>query len=221
MPAAVIGHIDSAMPQLVASGFYGKIPARGDFVQAGLPRSFTDPWADWMQRMLAASRAILGEAWLPAWLEAPVWRFMLAPGVCGPDAALGLWLPSVDRIGRYFPLTLALLTKEAADLSRLIREGGGFLAAAECAGRDALANDLPPEALAAQTEMALAALPADPGVDPLLYPAARGLWWTEGAARVPPDAFASPELPKAARFAAMLDAATPVLPWPMYRSKPI
>ena len=163
---------------------------------------------------------MLGDAWLPAWLEAPVWRFALIPGTCGPGAVLGLWLPSVDRIGRYFPLTLAAVT-EKADLSRLVREGGGFLAAAERAGRDALANDLPPEALAAQTEMALAALPADPGVDPLLYPAAQGLWWTEGAARVPPDAFASPELPKAARFAAMLDAATPVLPWPLYRSKPI
>ena len=205
----------------IITGFFGKIPARGDFVGVGLPRSFSEPWHGWMQRMLAASRRLLGEAWLAAWLEGPIWRFALTTGTCGTAAVVGLWLPSVDRIGRYFPLTLALVTKEAADLSRLIREGGGFLAAAECAGRDGLANDLPPEALAAQTDMALAALPADPGVDPLLYPAARGLWWTEGAARVPPDAFASPELPKAARFAAMLDAATPVLPWPLYRSKPI
>lgn len=211
MPAALTGPIDAAVRQFAAVGFYGKIPARGDFVQAGLPRSFIDPWDDWMQRMLASSRTMLGEAWLPAWLEAPVWHFALMPGICGPGAMLGLWLPSVDRIGRYFPLTLAAVTNEA-DLSRLIQEGGGFLAAAERAGREALANDLPPEALAAQTEAALAALPADPGIDPLLYPAAQGLWWTEGAARVPPDAFAGPELPDGAKFAAMLDAAAPVLP---------
>ena len=28
-------------------GFSGKVPARGDFVHAGLPRDFTDPWHDW------------------------------------------------------------------------------------------------------------------------------------------------------------------------------
>lgn len=211
MPAALIGPIDLAMQQFAAFGFYGKIPARGDFVLTGLPRSFIDPWDDWMQRMLTSSQTMLGEAWLPAWLEAPVWRFALMPGTCGPGAVLGLWLPSVDRIGRYFPLTLAAVTNEA-DLSWLIREGGGFLAAAERAGRDALANDLTPEALAAQTEAALAALPADPGVDPLLYPAVQGLWWTEGAVRVPPDVFAGQELPDGAKFAAMLDNAAPVLP---------
>ena len=87
-------------------GFFGKLPARGDFVRAGLPRSFIDPWDAWLQQVLPASRRILGEAWEPAWLEAPVWRFALPPNLCGPEPVVGLWLPSVDRAGRYFPLML-------------------------------------------------------------------------------------------------------------------
>jgi type VI secretion system protein ImpM len=187
-----------------AAGFCGKIPARGDFVGVGLPRSFSEPWHGWMQRMLAASRRLLGEAWLAAWLEGPIWRFALTTGTCGTAAVVGLWLPSVDRVGRYFPLTLAAVTAES-DLSQLVDCCGGFLAAAEEAGRDALANDLPPEALATRIEAAAAAPPADPGIDPRRYPAAAALWWTAGAPRVAPEAFAGPALPDEARFAAMLD----------------
>jgi type VI secretion system protein ImpM len=131
------------------------------------------------------------------------------PGLCGPGAVLGLWLPSVDRIGRYFPLTLAAVTARAG-LSRLVSIGGGFLAAAEGAGREALANDLPPEALARQIAAAVAAPPADPGIDPRRYPAAQAIWWTEGAPRVIPGAFPCAALPDEAGFAAMLDAAAPL-----------
>ena len=98
------------MPGDVIVGFYGKLPARGDFVRAGLPRDFIDPWDDWLQSVMAGSRTLMGEAWLPAFLEAPVWRFTLPPGMCGAQAALGLMLPSVDRAGRYFPLTFAALS---------------------------------------------------------------------------------------------------------------
>jgi type VI secretion system protein ImpM len=186
-----------------AMGFHGKIPARGDFVQAGLPRKFTDPWDDWMQRMVAASRAVLGDAWLPAWLDAAIWRFALSPGICGPNAVIGLWIPSVDRVGRYFPLTLAAVARDA-DVRELLREGGGFLAAAQDAGRDALENDLPPDELAARLAAAIKMPPTNPGADPSLCPAHGGLWWTDGASRVSAGAFASGGLPDENVFSAML-----------------
>ena len=97
------------MSGIVVPASIGKLPARGDFVRAGLPRDFTDPWDDWLQSVMAGSRALMGEAWLPAFLEAPVWRFTLPPGMCGEQAVLGLMLPSVDKAGRYFPLTFAAL----------------------------------------------------------------------------------------------------------------
>jgi type VI secretion system protein ImpM len=196
----------AAFPEVLV-GFHGKIPARGDFVQSGLPRRFVEPWDAWMQRGLTASRAELGAAWLPAWLEAPVWRFALPAGPCGPHAALGLWLPSVDRVGRYFPLTLAALVPDA-DPAALIAAGGGFLAAAEEAGRAALADDLAPEALALRLAAAREAARAEAGIAMSRCPLAGALWWTEGGPRVPAGAFATAALPEAAAFAAMIDAGT-------------
>ena len=61
----------------VIAGFYGKLPARGDFVRGALPRDFTDRWDAWLAPAIAGSRERMGEAWLPAFLEAPVWRFAL------------------------------------------------------------------------------------------------------------------------------------------------
>jgi type VI secretion system protein ImpM len=188
-----------------AIGFCGKLPARGDFVASGLPRRFVETWHDWMQRVLAGSRDALGKDWVAAWLEAAVWRFALSPDICGPDAVLALWMPSVDRIGRYFPLTFAAAVP-GADPTILIRGGGGFLAAAECAGRDALGRDLAPDAVAARFAAAAAAAPRDAGADPTMCPPAGALWWSQGSPRVPPTAFATSSLPDAAMFAAMLDA---------------
>ncbi len=47
-------------------------------------------------------------------MSAPVWRFTLPPGAAGPKALLGVMMPSVDRVGRKFPLTLASVTGEAS-----------------------------------------------------------------------------------------------------------
>lgn len=187
------------------AGFYGKIPARGDFVGAGLPARFVDPWHRWMQRMLSAARAALDDAWLPAWLEAPIWQFAFTSGVCGPDPAIGLWMPSVDRVGRHFPLAVAMLAPqgEAADL---LRQQGPFLAAAERAGLDALERDIGPDEITAQLA---AAAPHEPGavtVDPLHLPENGALWWTAGAPRVPATAVVTSALPDETAFVAMLDA---------------
>jgi type VI secretion system protein ImpM len=70
-------------------GFFGKLPARGDFLRVGLPRSFTDPLDDWLRRALAASRALFGERWAEVWEAAPIWRFALPPGACGPSPVTG------------------------------------------------------------------------------------------------------------------------------------
>ncbi|HHH46600.1 MAG TPA: type VI secretion system-associated protein TagF [Thiotrichales bacterium] len=88
-------------------GFFGKVHTHGDFVQRDLPRHFVEPWDAWLQQSIAVSREQLGDDWLDRYLVSPVWRFALAPGICGEEAWLGLLMPSVDRVGRYFPLTLA------------------------------------------------------------------------------------------------------------------
>lgn len=89
-----------------AAGFYGKLPCKGDFLERRVSREFVDTWDAWLQQALMASREQLQDRWLNAYLTGPVWRFALADGVCGSGAYAGVMLPSVDRVGRYFPLTL-------------------------------------------------------------------------------------------------------------------
>ena len=89
-----------------AAGFYGKLPCKGDFLQRRVAQEFVDTWDAWLQQCLFASREQLQERWLNAYLTSPVWRFALAEGVCGSGTYAGVMVPSVDRVGRYFPLTL-------------------------------------------------------------------------------------------------------------------
>lgn len=88
-------------------GFYGKLPSLGDFVSRRLGADFIQPWDLWLRESLAESRARLGEAWLDTYLTSPLWRFVLTPGVAGQSTWVGVLMPSVDRVGRYYPLTLA------------------------------------------------------------------------------------------------------------------
>ncbi len=92
-------------------GWYGKLPTLGDFASRRLEADFIEPWDLWLGEALQAQRDALGEAWLDAYLNSPPWRFVLSPGVLpgvDPDRVYaGVLVPSVDRVGRYFPLTLA------------------------------------------------------------------------------------------------------------------
>lgn len=101
MPVPVV------MNSSTATGLYGKLPCAGDFVTRSLPTAFVAPWDDWLQRSLVASRAKLGSRWTDLYLESPLWRFAMQSQVCGTQAWAGVLMPSVDRAGRYFPLTLA------------------------------------------------------------------------------------------------------------------
>jgi type VI secretion system protein ImpM len=152
-------------------GFYGKLPSEGDFVTRRLPWEFTSAWDDWLQQGMHASRASLGERWLELYLSAPIWRFQLAPGVCGPLGWRGVFFASVDRVGRYFPLTLAFVsapgtrTGQGVAPSLAVDEARWFAAEeAALAGLDpALPIDEFERALQALAEPAAEA--ADPGAD--------------------------------------------------------
>ena len=181
-----------------SAGFFGKLPARGDFVRDGLPGSFVGPWDDWVRRVLVGSQDQLGAGWLPAWMEAPVWRFALAPGLCGPAPALGLMLPSVDRAGRYFPLTFATLSAPVLSADEPWDDRGdvaAWLDRSEAAGVSALEQGLGPDQVAALVPAPL------PGAG---VPADGSLWWTTGAPRVAATRLRFATLPDVAGFTRML-----------------
>jgi type VI secretion system protein ImpM len=89
-----------------APGFFGKVPAVGDFVSRRLPRNFLDPWDQWLQSAIVDSQTQLAGTWLEHYLSSPIWRFALSEDVAGPFPCSGIMMPSVDKSGRYFPLTV-------------------------------------------------------------------------------------------------------------------
>lgn len=87
-------------------GAYGKMPGLGDFLRMGVGSGFVAAWDRWLQVTLFEARATLGHAWTDCYMSAPIWRFALAPGLAGRYPVFGVLMPSVDRVGRQFPLTL-------------------------------------------------------------------------------------------------------------------
>ncbi|MET0507237.1 MAG: type VI secretion system-associated protein TagF [Burkholderiaceae bacterium] len=90
-----------------AAGWFGKIPAVGDFVGRRLPEAFRGPWDRWLQDAMALGDQRLGPSWIELYMTFPIWRFLVPRGVLGPQGWTGILLPSVDRVGRRFPLTIA------------------------------------------------------------------------------------------------------------------
>ena len=190
-----------ALPPEATAGLFGKLPARGDFVRENLPRDFTDSWDGWWQRGLADTQAQWRDEWNAAWLEAPVWRFMLPPGLCGKSGILGLWLPSVDKVGRYSPLTIAAAAP--CDWLPHVGEMTSFLAAVEEAGRDALEYDLSPADMLERIQAAFVAAEG-PALE-LGFVPGRVAWWTEGGPRVVARFETGTALPEGSEFATLID----------------
>lgn len=86
-------------------GLFGKLPSKRDFIAVATPRTFLSVWEPWIQSAIAASRALLATGWQEAFLTAPIWRYWLGADLCGATV-MGAVMPSIDGIGRYFPLTL-------------------------------------------------------------------------------------------------------------------
>ena len=107
------------------AGWFGKLACVGDFASRRLPPEFTQACDAWLSRCLETSRALLGERWLDVYLTSPLYRFAWAPGVIDRRWWFGAMMPSVDNVGRYFPLLIAQGCDEApsdsANLDRLER----------------------------------------------------------------------------------------------------
>ncbi len=132
------GYLLTAIDPQTSAGLYGKVPEKGDFICRRLSRGFVDSWDAWLQRVIERSQEVLGQDWLPAYLQAPLWRFGLVPGICGERGVTGVLMASVDRIGRYFPLTLAALLPSHARPARVFSKSAAWFEAAEALLLEAL-----------------------------------------------------------------------------------
>jgi type VI secretion system protein ImpM len=193
--------------KLAAPGLFGKLASHGDFVQRRLAPDFVAAWDTRLQQGIREGRLRLGAAWPERYLHAPLWRFVLAPGVCGQAGMAGVLLPSHDRVGRHFPLTLAGPHDHAAtcllDLAAAGMDWFDRLAdLAVCAMWGDLAVD--------ELEPALVRLGGPPrrtSGTASAFPEARecrALFWTEGEPGVEPLLLLHHALPDASTLGAML-----------------
>ena len=116
---------------LPIAGWFGKIPSLGDFASRRLPQDFISTWDAWLQHAMAASRARLGERWLDLYLTSPIWRFALMSGVCGNSIWAGVLMSSVDKVGRYYPLTIAVQLDAHSETTAAVFSAQDWYAALE------------------------------------------------------------------------------------------
>ena len=213
------------------AGWYGKIPALGDFASRRLPTEFTQRWDAWLARAIEASQGALGGSWLDTYLSGPLWRFALSAGIIDTRFWFGVLMPSVDRVGRYFPLTIAAASAlppnpPLATLEQWYERVSA--AALECLTTGATVERLesalasigplsfyPPDASTTAGNGVLARLPAAQGLDhafahaatPLLLRELRGasFWWARFEGIAPPSVVVCRGLPDASTFVRLLD----------------
>ena len=125
----------------VEVGFYGKLPSHGDFLRRRVPDAFVAVWDGWLQECLLASRTALADRWLDVYLTSPAWRFVSGAGALGPQPLIGLMVPSVDRVGRYFHLTFVATLPEDVSVPGAAESGAAFLDRAEQLAVETLAAD--------------------------------------------------------------------------------
>lgn len=200
-------------------GLYGKLPCRGDFVQRRVSREFVDPWDAWLRECLTRSREQLRGRWLDAYLVSPVWRFALAAGLCGEGAYVGVMLPSVDQVGRYFPLTIMARWEATVSPLMVACSQDSWFERAQALALEALdapildfddfdkkvaalsSNWYVPTASGRSLRSALSIV-AFQALERTLHPVS--LWWTEGSQDLDPSVMCLSGLPDPGSFVTML-----------------
>jgi len=210
-----------------APGFFGKVRTHGDFVARRLPAEFMMPWDEGLQNGMLLGRERFGAQWLPLYLTAPVWCFALAAGPYGPHAWAGVLTPGVDRVGRYFPFTIAQAV-EAAELERRLADAQAWYDRLVALALSTLTPEFALDGFDAAVRaerwcnedreatpwrLAVPDAPDAPdtrdGFAALLVEtvgAGRSIWWSDGSPAVAPSARTCAGATNGVQFASLLDA---------------
>lgn len=216
-------------------GYFGKLPSHGDFIHRRVDGRVLAQWDRWLQEGLQSSRQALGNDWLDIYLTSPAWRFCVGRGVLDEHTHAGLLVPSVDRVGRYFPFTVLLRLddeQEFCDFSANLDRW--YVGVEELALRALNANRNDLESLDTQLQsfatfprqaevrasrsrtesrntIITGSLNMEPGNGPAFLPlllldqAHRSFWWTGSADCMAPTTLWVEGLPDMGMFRAMLD----------------
>lgn len=90
-------------------GIYGKHPAFGDFLGAGLPKAAQGLFEAWLNKVLPPLRDLDPATWESRYDGAPALRFWLGDETTkGAGVLCGTMFAARDKVGRRFPLVAAV-----------------------------------------------------------------------------------------------------------------
>ncbi len=216
-------------------GLFGKLPHYGDFLTRDLPSNCIEVWDAWLQGYISGAQEQLGGGWLDVYLTSPIWRFVLSPGVIDNHTWLGIMLPSVDRVGRYFPFSVLVPVTTSLPTTLIHEQAGPWFEQIEHTVLDALDHSTPIDTLSEQlnniallehvsyqlsnnpashtgTVVPTATTPADSSAYALMlgqmmqtHYGSYSVWSTQGSEFVEPCMMTCQALPAISAIAAMLD----------------
>ena len=215
----------------ITTGYFGKLPMRGDFIRRNLAPEFIQTWDEWLQSVIDTSRNNLQEQWLNYYLVSPVWRYYFS--LAENDVYTGVVLPSVDKVGRYFPFTVAANVKNSPSFTTFITNNMQWYDTLENLALSALQENISFEELNMQVDSVLRLInidqlyyepvnegyrvPLNDGTSldgalslithqsPIALDQNRSYWWSKGSAHVSGNLIACRGLPDDNIFTAMLD----------------
>lgn len=211
---------------MASLGIYGKHPAFGDFISAGLPGVADSHLVPWWTGLLAETRDWLGERWEPVWDSAMPIRFWIGGAIWGGPHLRGVARTSRDKVGRRFPL---IAVAETAGSPPMLQSDQGFYRGLEMelASDISSAEDLR-ERLSTRSGLDVGARPVDPAVSATFWAAnpaldvgdlltqldatdrvravsARSYWWVAATENRASAVLASDGLPQPGEMAWLLE----------------
>ena len=85
--------------------WYGKLPSLGDFAGRRMSHALTTEWDGWLRAGMDELRRADDAGWPDTFVSAPLW-FFIAHVASSGSPVMGALAPSMDRVGRYYPLTV-------------------------------------------------------------------------------------------------------------------
>ncbi|TRW99620.1 type VI secretion system-associated protein TagF [Paracoccus sp. M683] len=113
---------------MASPGIYGKHPAFGDFISAGLPVLAESHMVPWWTGLLSETRDWLGDRWEPVWDASLPIRFWIGGAIWGGPHLHGVARASRDKVGRRYPL---IAVAETAGSPPIVQSDQRFYRAAE------------------------------------------------------------------------------------------
>jgi type VI secretion system protein ImpM len=98
---------------------FGKLPAHGDFVSRGIAGEERQEVNIWLTSEMHGARRHHGESFDDSFDEAPPWRFAWSDAGVWTAGALA---PSVDSVGRRFPILVGRRAVEASQVISLAEQ---------------------------------------------------------------------------------------------------